>query len=62
MIPLPYSSTDEQLVEIVHHWVRLLESEQYQEAFLFTDHMENSGWTPENIKQCIESYGEAVPK
>ncbi len=61
MKPLPRASSDEQLLEVVHHWVRLLESEKYDEAFAFTDHVENSGWTPDFIKQFIEGYGDAEP-
>jgi hypothetical protein len=61
MKPLPRSSTDTQLIEVVHQWVRLLEAEKYDDAFNFTDHIPSSGWSPSLIKQFIESYGEAEP-
>jgi hypothetical protein len=61
MQPLPITSSDKELVEVVHQWVRLLESEKYDEAFAMTDHVENSGWTPSFIRQFIEGYGDAEP-
>ena len=61
MILLPHSSTDGQLLEIVHKWVQLLEAEKYEEACLLIGCTDNSGWSAELIKQCIKSYGEAIP-
>ena len=61
MIPLPHTSSDKDLVEVVHQWVRLLEAEKYDEAFALTEHEENSGWNPSYIKQFIEGYGDAEP-
>jgi hypothetical protein len=61
MKPLPHDSSDSELIEVVHQWVRLLEAGQYDEAFIFTEHVEKSGWTPTFIKQFIEGYGDAEP-
>lgn len=58
---LPRDATDKQLIEEVHQWVRLLEVEKYDAAYSYTGHIENSGWSPEFIKQFIEGYGEAEP-
>lgn len=61
MNPLPRTSSDKELVEVVHRWVQLLEAEKYDEAFAFTEHIENSGWNPSFIKRFIQGYGEAEP-
>jgi len=60
MQPLPQSATDEQLVEIVHQWVRLLEAQDYEQAFALTEH-EDTGWAPDFLRQFIEGYGDAEP-
>ena len=58
---LPVNATDDDLLQLVHDWVRLLEAGRYEEAFELTDHVPSSGWTPTLIKQCIEGYDEALP-
>lgn len=61
MTPLSLTSSNDELLEVIHQWVRLLECEKYDEAFAMTDHVEHSGWTPAFIRQFIEGYGEAEP-
>jgi hypothetical protein len=60
MQPLPKSATDEQLVEVVHQWVRLLEAQEYELAFALTEH-EDMGWSPSLLRQFVEGYGDAEP-
>lgn len=60
MQPLPPSATDDQLVDVVHQWVRLLEAQSYEQAFALTDH-EDTGWSPDLIREFIEGYGDAEP-
>jgi len=58
---VPFNATDEELVEVVNEWVRLLEAERYLDAYALTDHVENSGWSPSSIKEYVKAYGEAKP-
>ena len=60
MQPLPQSATDEQLIEVVHQWVRLLEAQDYEKAFALTE-QEDTGWAPDLLRQFIEGYGDAEP-
>jgi hypothetical protein len=60
MQPLSQSATDEQLIDVVNQWVRLLEVQEYEQAFALTEH-ESTGWAPELLRQFIEQYGDAVP-
>jgi hypothetical protein len=60
MQPLPRSATDDQLIEVAHQWARLLEAQDYEGAFALTEH-EDTGWSPELLRQFIEGYGDAEP-
>lgn len=60
MNPLPQSATDEQLIEVVDQWVRLLEAQQYSQALALME-SGDTGWSPDMLKQFIEGYGDAEP-
>ena len=60
MEPLSQSATDDQLVEIVHRWVRLLEAQEYDQALALVEN-EDTGWSPNLLRQFIEGYGDAEP-
>ena len=45
---------------MVHQWVRLLEAQEYEQAFALTEH-EDRSWTPALLRQFIEGYGDAEP-
>jgi hypothetical protein len=61
MKPLPTTASDEELLHVIDAWVALLEAEDYQAAFNYTEHDLEMGWTPELIREVIKSYGEAEP-
>ena len=60
MKPLPQSVTDQELIDVVHEWVRLLEAREYDKAFALTDH-EDASWSPSLLREFIEGYGDAEP-
>lgn len=61
MTPLPATATDEELIAFIDEWAELLEQEDYEAAFAFTDHVPGTRWTPELIRDAIRSHGPADP-
>ncbi len=61
MEPLPSTVTDAELIAFVDEWAALLEQEDYDAAFAFTDHVPSMGWTPELIRDAIKGYGDRDP-
>jgi hypothetical protein len=61
MGPLPTAVTDPELIALIDRWAALLEREDYEAAFAFTDHIPETGWTPALIREVIKGYGEARP-
>ena len=61
MKPLPTTASDEELLRFIDSWVSLLEAEDYEAAFSYTEHDLGMGWTPELIREVIKSYGGAKP-
>src|SRR5688500_82863 len=61
MKQLPANSSDRDLIAFIDQWVLLLEKESYLEAFQFTDHDPDMGWTPDLIRSVIKAYGNASP-
>src|SRR5437764_864117 len=61
MIPLPATITDEELIAFVDRWAALLEQEDYEAAFAFTDHIPEMRWTPALVREVIKGYGDADP-
>lgn len=61
MLRFPQNASDEELIQGVDEWVKLLESESYQEAYSLTAQVTEMGWTPELIREVIKAYGDAEP-
>lgn len=61
MAPLPATVSDSDLIAFIDRWAALLEREDYEAAFAFTDHIPEMRWTPALIRSGIKSYGEARP-
>lgn len=62
MSHVPVNASDEQLILFVDRWAELLESEQYEAAFRYTSQDPYMRWTPDLIRQVIQSYGDSRPK
>ena len=62
MNPLARDSSDADLITFVDEWAALLEAEDYEGAFDFTDHVPEMKWTPDLIRKVIKSYGDALPQ
>lgn len=60
MTPLPITVTDEELIQFIDRWVLLLEQEDYEAAFNFTDHDDNDGWNEASMRDAIKRYTETV--
>ena len=60
METLSVNATDEEIIEVVHQWVRLLEAKDYAKAIAFTDH-EYEGLTPDLFKRIIETHASVDP-
>jgi hypothetical protein len=61
MRPFPDTATDEEFIRFIDGWALLLEREDYEAAFAYTDHSLAMGWTPELIRDVIKGYGEERP-
>ena len=61
MKPLPLNSSDQDLIDYVDQWAKLLEKEDYKAAWSFTQQAPSMRWTPELIEKVIKSYGDALP-
>jgi hypothetical protein len=59
MSPLPQTATDADLIAFADRWAALMEGEDYEAAYAFTDHDPNQGWTPDLMRQVVKSYGDA---
>jgi hypothetical protein len=59
VIPLPETVTDFELISFADRWAALLEREDYEAAYAFTEHDAYHGWTQELMRQVIKGYGEA---
>ena len=61
MSPLPTTVSDPELIAFVDRWATLLEQDDYEAAFAFTDHTPEMGWTPSLVREVIQCYGDANP-
>jgi len=59
--PLPENVTDEELIAFVDRWAALMEQEEYEAAYEFTEHMYEAGWDPEALREVVKSYDTADP-
>ncbi|TGD83125.1 hypothetical protein [Hymenobacter wooponensis] len=56
-VALPLDASDEDILEAVRIWVKLLELERYEEAFQYTFQDPYYEWTPELMRDVIYGYG-----
>ncbi len=61
MAPLAATVADAELIALIDRWAALLEREDYEAAFSFTDPIPEMRWTPALIREVIKNYGEADP-
>lgn len=53
------TSTDADWIAFVDRWAALMEREDYEAAYAFTEHDRHQGWTPDLLRQVIKNYGDA---
>lgn len=58
---LPHDATEEALIAYADGWAQLMELEDYDAVFAFTDHIAEMKWTPTLIRDVVKSYGDAEP-
>jgi len=58
---LPLDASDKDLIEFADRWAVLMEAENYEAAYAFTDHDPEMGWSPSLMKEVARSYGDARP-
>lgn len=60
MKPLPNDISNENLIAVIDDWAGLMEAEDYQAAFEFTDQVPEMKWTPDLYREAIKGYGDAL--
>ncbi|HUQ99176.1 MAG TPA: hypothetical protein VM166_06955 [Gemmatimonadaceae bacterium] len=55
------SASDDELIAFIDGWAALLEREDYESAFRYTDQNPAMEWTPEKIRAEIKGYGKGNP-
>jgi hypothetical protein len=61
MTPFPSTISNAELITFIDGWAALLEVGDYQAAYQYTAHDPEMQWTPELMREIIESYGDAEP-
>lgn len=61
MKPLPLDISDAELIDFADRWAQLMEAEDYEAAFVFTEHTPEMSWTPALMREVVKSYGDANP-
>lgn len=73
MAHLPYDATDEDILAFIDEWVKLLEAEDYDRAFVYTAHAAGTKLTPAKFRDHVKlqaslhasnfdsAYGEIKP-
>ena len=59
--PLPYPTSDTDLLRFIDGWAALMEHEDYEGAFAYTDHTPEMGWSPSLLREIVKAYGHAQP-
>lgn len=59
MNPLPEAASNTDFIAFVDRWAALMEQEDYEAAFAFTDHDPDQGWTPGLLRDVVKAYGAA---
>jgi hypothetical protein len=57
--PLPATISDAELIALIDQWAMLLDREEYESAFAFTDHIPEMHWSPGLLRDVIQGYGAA---
>src|ERR1700744_2364133 len=58
--PVPADASDSDLIALIDNWASFLESERYEDAFPYTDHVSEMRWTPALMREVIKGYGEGA--
>ena len=58
---LTSTASDNEILQFIDDWAALLEREDYDAAFAYTDHDPATGWTPNLIRETIKAYGHRRP-
>ena len=61
MSHLQLDATDDELVQFVDGWARLMEAEDYDAAFAYTSHSPYMHWSPTLLREVVKAYDEALP-
>ena len=61
MKPLSLNASDADLIAFADGWAELMEAEDYEAAFAYTEHTPEMGWTPVLIREVVKGYGDAEP-
>jgi len=60
MVPLSETASDAELIAFIDGWAALMEREDYEAAYGYTDHIPEMRWTPDLIRQVIKGYGDCI--
>jgi hypothetical protein len=60
MKSLPKDISDDALIKLIDEWAGLMEAEDYDAAFQFTEQVPEMKWTPELYRKVIKSYGDCL--
>lgn len=61
MRPLHLHATDDELVQFVDGWARLMEAEDYDAAFAYTAHSPYMHWSAKLLREVVKAYDQARP-
>jgi hypothetical protein len=61
MIRLSRNATDQDILDVVRHWVSALAREDLDAAYVMTYHDPNETWTPQLMKSAVTQYGNPEP-
>lgn len=61
MSHLHLDATDDELVQFVDGWARLMEAEDYDAAFAYTSHSRYMHWSPKLLREVVKAYDQALP-
>lgn len=56
MSHLPHEATDDSLLDFVDQWAALLEAEEYDRAFAFTEHIAGAKMTPTVLRELVKQH------
>ena len=62
MTHLPITATDEELILFIDRWAELMEREDYEQAYAFTGHIPEMGWSAALMRDVVKAYGDREPE